>query len=108
VHFGIDLGGTLDQRFCKKDGRDTPVLACKISCICLVPLPQEVEDEIRGLDHARRRVAELEREIKRLKGATAAPQFDNRVIERAVRSAVEQERVGWRRNWSRAGRIFAK
>jgi hypothetical protein len=34
-------------------------------------LPQEAEDEIRGLDHARRRVAELEREIKRLKGATA-------------------------------------
>ena len=60
-------------------------------------LPQEAEEEIRGLDEARRRVAELEREIKRLKGINAAPQIDHHAIERAVRSAVEQERVAWRR-----------
>jgi hypothetical protein len=61
-------------------------------------LPQEAEDEIRGLDEARRRVAELEREINRLTGASAAPQIDDRrVIERAVRSAVERERAAWRR-----------
>jgi hypothetical protein len=60
-------------------------------------LPHEAEEESRSLDEARRRIAELERQIKRLKGAGAARQIDQVEIERAVKSAVERERTGWRR-----------
>jgi hypothetical protein len=35
----------------------------------------------RGLDQARRRIVELEREIKRLKGASTTPQIDHSVID---------------------------
>ena len=59
-------------------------------------LPHEAEEEIRGLDEARRRVAELERQIKSFKGAGAARQIDQVAIERAVKVAVERERVVWR------------
>jgi uncharacterized protein len=62
-------------------------------------LPQEAEDEIRGVDQARRRIVELERDIKRLKGTRATLQLDNGVIERAVRSAIERERAEWRRKF---------
>ncbi len=57
-------------------------------------LPQEAEDEIRGLDQARRRIAELERHLK---GASGAQQIDQVAIDRAVTSAVERERVEWQR-----------
>src|SRR5216683_1658467 len=61
-------------------------------------LPHEVEEEIRGLDEARRRIAELERQIKHQKGASAVQQIDKPLaIERAVKSAVERERAAWRR-----------
>src|SRR5216684_496857 len=60
-------------------------------------LPHEVEAEIRGLDEARRRIAELERQIRKLKSSNAAPQIDQATIERAVRAAVERERAAWRR-----------
>ena len=55
-------------------------------------LPQEAEDEIRGPDEARRRIAELERQIKHLKAASGAPQIDQ-AVDRAVKSTVERERV---------------
>src|SRR5271163_1039863 len=60
-------------------------------------LPHEVEEEIRGLDEARRRITELERQIKSLKGAHPAQQIDQTAtaIERALKSAVERERVAW-------------
>jgi hypothetical protein len=60
-------------------------------------LPHEAEEEIRGLDEARRRIVELERQIKSLKSAGAARQIDQVEIERAVKSAVERERAVWRR-----------
>ncbi len=60
-------------------------------------LPQEAEDEIRGLDPARRRVAELERQIKDLKGASGAQRIDQTTVERAVTGAVERERVARQR-----------
>jgi hypothetical protein len=60
-------------------------------------LPHEVEEEIRGLDEARRRIAELERQIKHHKGASAAQQIDPLAIQRAVKSAVERERAAWQR-----------
>jgi hypothetical protein len=41
-------------------------------------LPHYVEEEIRDLDEARRRIPELEREIKHHKGARAAQQTDAR------------------------------
>ncbi len=64
-------------------------------------LPHEVEAEIRGLDEARRRIAELERQIRKLKNSNAAPQMDQRTIERAVRAAVDRERTAWRRTLER-------
>src|SRR6266851_3035742 len=60
-------------------------------------LPNEVEEEIRGLDQARRRVAELERQIKDLKGASGAQRIDQTTVERAVTGAVERERVARQR-----------
>jgi uncharacterized protein len=60
-------------------------------------LPQEAEDEIRGLDEARRRIVELERQIKHHKDANATQQTDPLAIDRAVRSAVERERAAWQR-----------
>src|SRR5712692_6078402 len=60
-------------------------------------LPQEAEDEIRGLDEARRRIAELERQIKHLRGAGDPRQIDQVAIEHAVKSAVERERIAWQR-----------
>jgi hypothetical protein len=52
-------------------------------------LPQEAENEIRGPDEARRRIAELERQIKHLKAASGAPQIDQVAVDRAVKSAIE-------------------
>jgi len=60
-------------------------------------LPQEAEDELRAFDAARRRIAELDRQIKYLKGASGARQIDQVAVERAVKSAVERERVAWQR-----------
>ncbi len=62
-------------------------------------LPQEAEDEIRSFDAARRRIAELDRQIKHLKGASGARQIDEVTVERAAKSAVERERVTWQRKW---------
>jgi len=71
-------------------------------------LPHEAEDEIRGLDEARRRIAELERQIKSLKGAGVARQIDQVGIERAVKSAVERERVVWRQKWEQGRARFRR
>ena len=51
-------------------------------------LPNEVEAEIRGLDEARRRIAELERQLRKLKSSNAVPQ-----IESGVRAGIERERA---------------
>ena len=59
-------------------------------------LPQEAEDEIRGLDEARRRIAELERQIKSTRNVHVAPAADQAAIERAITAAVERERASWR------------
>ena len=70
-------------------------------------LPQEAEDEIRGLDdEARRRIAELEHQIKQLNAAPAAHQMDHVVVERAVTAAVERERAVWRRKLEQGGARF--
>jgi hypothetical protein len=60
-------------------------------------LPHEVETEIRGLYEAHRRIAELERQIRKLKNSNLAPEIDKAAIERAVRVAVERERAAWGR-----------
>jgi hypothetical protein len=60
-------------------------------------LPQEAEDEIRGLDEARRRIAELERQIKSVNGASGVQRIDPAIVNRAVTAAVERERVEWQR-----------
>src|SRR5712691_1406809 len=70
-------------------------------------LPHEVEAEIRGLDEARCRIVELERQIRKFKNSNAAPQMDQRTIERAVRAAVDRERAAWRRALER-GRVRSR
>jgi hypothetical protein len=60
-------------------------------------LPHEAEDEIRGLDEARRRIVELDRQTKTLRSARAVPQIDQAAVERAVKAAVERERASWQR-----------
>ncbi|MGH7933754.1 MAG: hypothetical protein ACREQN_11400 [Candidatus Binataceae bacterium] len=71
-------------------------------------LPREAEDEIRELDPARRRIVELEREIKRLMGTSTTAQIDPSVVERAVRSALERERAEWRRKLEQGRAHFWK
>jgi hypothetical protein len=60
-------------------------------------LPHEVEIEIQGVDDARRRIAELERQIRKLKSSSVAPQIDQGAIDHAVRVAAERERATWQR-----------
>jgi len=64
-------------------------------------LPHEVEAEIRGLDEARRRIAELERQIRKAKDSNSRPQLDQLAIERAVRVAIERERAAWQQKLER-------
>jgi hypothetical protein len=59
-------------------------------------LPHEVESEIRSLDEARSRIADLERQIRKSKDSNSPPESDQSAIERAVRVAVERERAVWR------------
>ncbi len=66
-------------------------------------LPHEVEAEIRGLDEARCRIVELERQIRKFKNSSATPQIDQSAMERAVRAAVDRERAAWRRTLERGG-----
>jgi len=65
-------------------------------------LPQEAEDEIHGLDEARRRIAELERQIKSVRNAHVTPAVDQAAIERAATAAIERERTSWQRKLMRA------
>jgi hypothetical protein len=60
-----------------------------------VDLPREAEEEIRGLDQARRRILDLERQIKNTKNV--APTVDRSAIEVAVNAAVKRERLAWKR-----------
>jgi len=60
-------------------------------------LPQEAEEEVRGLDEARRRITELERQIKYLKSTGAAARPDQAAIDRSLKVAVERERAAWQR-----------
>jgi hypothetical protein len=56
-------------------------------------LPQEAEDEIRGLVEARRRIAQLERQIKSVNGSSRMERIDPTTVSRAIAAAVERERV---------------
>jgi uncharacterized protein len=67
-------------------------------------LPQEAEEEIRSLDESRRRIAELERQIKSVNGANGANRIDQAVVQRAVAAAVEQQRIEWERKMEQ-GRV---
>jgi uncharacterized protein len=60
-------------------------------------LPHEVETEIRGLDEAQRRIAELEQQIRKARHSDSAPQSERLSIERALRVGVERERAVWRK-----------
>ncbi len=69
-------------------------------------LPQEAEDEIRGLDEARRRIVALERQIKNVRSVHVAPGADQAAIGRAVTAAIEGERAAWHRKLTRARSRF--
>jgi uncharacterized protein len=71
-------------------------------------LPQEAEEEIRSLDGARRRIAELERQIKSVNGESRAQRIDQTTIDRAVTAAVERERVAWQRKMERGSVRFRR
>jgi hypothetical protein len=73
-----------------------------------VDLPQEAEEEIRGLDEARRRIAELERQIKSANGVSREQRIDQTTVERAVIGAVERERVAWQRKMGQGRARFRR
>ena len=60
-------------------------------------LPREAEDEIHGLDQARRRILDLERQIKNTKRVDVAPAMNRAAMEVAVNAAVKRERLAWKR-----------
>jgi hypothetical protein len=69
-------------------------------------LPHEVEAEIRGLDEARRPIAELERQNRKAKDSNSPPLLDQLAIQRAVRVAVERERTAWQQKLERGRARF--
>ncbi len=60
-------------------------------------MPLGISIRLNCLDEARRRIAEPERQIKHLKSASGTQQIDQVAVERAVKSAVERERIAWQR-----------
>jgi hypothetical protein len=99
VHFRTDQVRTTHPRPGQRHLLTAPAPSQAIRGVLgkFADLPHEAEEEIRGLDEARRRIAELEREIKRLKGSSAAPQIDHMAIDRVAKSAIERERAAWQR-----------
>ena len=99
VHFRTDQVRTTHPRPGQRHLLTAPAPSQAIRGVLgkFADLPQEAEEELRGLDEARRRIVELERQIKRLKIASPAPQIDQAAVDRALRSAVERERVAWQR-----------
>jgi len=71
-------------------------------------LPLEAEDEIRGLDEARRRVADLERQIKSVNGGSGAQRIDQTTVERAATAAAERERIAWQRKMEQGRARFRR
>jgi hypothetical protein len=71
-------------------------------------LPQEAEEEIRTLDEWRRRIAELERQIKSVTGMNGAQRIDQGTVERAVTAAIERERIEWQRKMEQGRARFQR
>jgi hypothetical protein len=76
VHFCSDRVRTTHPRSGERHLLTAPAPSRAIRGVLgrFADLPQEAEDENRGLEEARRRIAELERQIKHLKGASGAQQ----------------------------------
>src|SRR6266851_362213 len=109
VHFRSDQVRTTHPRPGKRHLLTAPAPSRAIRGVLgkFADLPHEAEEEIRGSDEAHRRIAELERQIKHLKGASTVQQVDHQAIERAVKSAVERERAAWRRKLGAGQRAFS-
>jgi hypothetical protein len=72
-------------------------------------LPLEAEEEIRDLNESRRRIVELERQIKTLgNGNGGVRQIDRAAIERTVTAAVERERAMWKGKFDAGKAHFRK
>jgi hypothetical protein len=104
VHFRSDQVRTMHPRPGQRHLLTAPAPSRAIRGVLakFADLPQEAEDEIRGLDEARRRIAELERRIKSVDGASGVTRIDQAVVERAA--AVSRERVEWQRKMEQ-GRV---
>ena len=98
VHFRSDRVRTTHPRPGERHLLSAPAPSAAIRGVLgkFVDLPHEVEAEIRGLDEARRRIAELERQIRKSRNANSASQLDQVAVERAIRVVVEKERAAWR------------
>jgi hypothetical protein len=99
VHFRSDQVSTTHPRPGQRHLLTAPAPSKAIRGVLdkFADLPHEVEAEIRGLDEARRLIAELERQMRKLKNSNSAPRIDQAAMERAVRVEVEGERAAWRR-----------
>ncbi|HTT77096.1 MAG TPA: DUF87 domain-containing protein [Candidatus Binataceae bacterium] len=60
-------------------------------------LPRQAEEEIRDLDQARRRIAELERQVHAAKSSVTAKAIDEATIAEAASAAAGRERLAWQR-----------
>jgi hypothetical protein len=71
-------------------------------------LPHEAEEEIRSLDEARRRIAEMERQIKSVNGASGVQRIDQTTVNRTITAAVDRERVEWLRKMEQGRERFRR
>ena len=69
-------------------------------------LPQEAEEEIRGISEARKRIVELETQIKKLNSTGTTRPVDRGAIDYAVAAAIEHERLGWKRKMEQSKARF--
>jgi hypothetical protein len=98
VHFRSDTVDTTHPRPGQRHLLTAPAPSKAIRGVLgkFADLPQEAEQEVRCLQEARKRIADLERQLKRSQGAAGPPQIDRLIIERAVEAAIEGERAVWR------------
>jgi hypothetical protein len=110
VHFRSDQVRTTHPRPGQRHVLTAPAPSRAIRGVLgkFADLPHEAEEEIRSLDEARRRIAEMERQIKSVNGASGVQRIDQTTINRAVTAAVERERVECQRKMEQGRARFRR
>jgi DNA helicase HerA-like ATPase len=103
VHFRSDKVGTTHPQPGRRGLLTAPAPSRALRGLLakFTDLPRAAEEEIRDLEVARRRIAELESQVHAAKSDGAAKAIDQANIAEAVRAAVDRERMAWQRKLKR-------